>query len=315
MKKNLSSLALVGLAAVLTGCVATAPTIGDPSAKTAATGAAGGANATNANSQLEKCDRSMGTIAVVEDQQATWFTTMQSYKLRSTVPVLRMLIQQSNCFVVVERGAAMQNMQQERALQQSGELRSNSNFGKGQMVSADYSMNPSITFSEKGTGGFGAALGAVGGGLLGAVAGGIKFNDASTMLVLVDNRSGVQLSASEGSSRNTDFNLFGGLFGGGGGGAAGGFTNTPEGKVITAAFIDSYNQMVRALRNYRAQTVEGGLGTGGTLSVDGATKLAAPAAVVPAAPAAAPKAPAPKAPASKTPAPKKPATTPSGTKS
>ena len=232
-------------------------------------------------------------------EQATWFTTMQSYKLRSTVPVLRMLIQQSNCFVVVERGAAMQNMQQERALQQSGELRNNSNFGKGQMVSADFSLNPSITFSEKGTGGVGAALGAFGGGLLGAVAGGIKFNDASTMLVLVDNRSGVQLSAAEGSSRNTDFNLFGGLFGGGGGGAAGGFTNTPEGKVITAAFIDSFNQMVKALRNYKAQSVEGGLGTGGTLAVDGAVK---PAAAVAPAPAAAPVA----APATKKkPAPKK----------
>lgn len=297
MKKNLPSLALVGLAAVLTGCVATAPTIGDPNAKTAATGAAGGANAENANAQLEKCAKTMGTIAVVEDQQAAWFTRMQSYKLRSTVPVLRMLIQQSNCFVVVERGAAMQNMLQERALQQSGELRNNSNFGKGQMVSADYSLNPSITFSEKGTGGFGAALGAVGGGLLGAVAGGMKFNDASTMLVLVDNRSGVQLSASEGSSRNTDFNLFGGLFGGGAGGGAGGFTNTPEGKVITAAFIDSFNQMVRALRNYRAQTVEGGLGTGGTLSVDGASKPAAAPVVTPAAP---------KNPASNKPAPKKP---------
>lgn len=274
-------LTAVVLASLLTGCVATAPTIGDSNAKTAATGAAGGANAENANSQLEKCSKSLGTIAVVEDQQATWFTTMQSYKLRSTVPVLRMLIQQSNCFVVVERGAAMQNMQQERALQQSGELRSNSNFGKGQMVSADYSLNPSITFSEKGTGGVGAAMGLFGGGLLGAVAGGIKFNDASTMLVLVDNRSGVQLSAAEGSSRNTDFNLFGGLFGGLGGAGAGGFTNTPEGKVITAAFIDSFNQMVKALRNYKAQSVEGGLGTGGSLAVDGATR-SAPAAAAPA---------------------------------
>ena len=272
MNRKLTALALAAAALALAGCNATAPKIGDENAKTAATGAAGGANAENANSQLEKCAKSMGTIAVVEDQQATWFTTMQSYKLRSTVPVLRMLIQQSNCFVVVERGAAMQNMQQERALQQSGELRSNSNFGKGQMVSADYSLNPSITFSEKGTGGVGAALGGLGGGLFGAIAGGIKFNDASTMLVLVDNRSGVQLSAAEGSSRNTDFNLFGGLFGGGGGAGVGGFTNTPEGKVITAAFIDSFNQMVRALRNYKAQTVEGGLGTGGTLSVDGATE-------------------------------------------
>jgi hypothetical protein len=57
----------------------------------------------------------------------------------------------------------------------------------------------------------------------------------------------------------TDFKPVRGLFGGGAGGGAGGFTNTPEGKVITAAFIDSFNQMVRALRNYRAQTVEGGL--------------------------------------------------------
>lgn len=280
-QRNVLTLAAVAVLA-LTGCNATAPKIGDENAKTAATGAAGGANAENANTQLEKCAKSMGTVAVVEDQHADWWITMQSYKLKSTIPVLRMLIQQSNCFVVVERGAAMRNMQQERALQQSGELRNNSNFGKGQMVAADYSINPSITFSQKGTGGIGAALGGLGGGLFGAVAGGMKFNDASTMLVLVDNRSGVQLSAAEGSSRNTDFNLFGGLFGGSGGAAAGGFTNTPEGKVITAAFIDSFNQMVRALRNYKPQTVEGGLGTGGTLSVDGAAP--APAAPAPSAP-------------------------------
>lgn len=278
---RLSLLAMACAALLLAGCNATAPKIGDENARTAATGAAGGAHAENANTQLEKCAKTMGTVAVVEDQHASWFYTMQSYQLKSTVPVLRMLIQQSNCFVVVERGAAMRNMQQERALQQSGELRNNSNFGKGQMVAADYTINPSITFSQKGTGGVGAALGGFGGGLLGAVAGGMKFNDASTMLVLVDNRSGVQLSAAEGSSRNTDFNLFGGLFGGSGGASAGGFTNTPEGKVLTAAFIDSFNQMVRALRNYRAQTVEGGLGTGGTLQVDGAS-TPAPAPVVPA---------------------------------
>jgi hypothetical protein len=46
-----------------------------------------------------------------------------------------------------------------------------------------------------------------------------------------------------------------------------GFTDTPEGKVITAAFADSYNQMVKALRNYKAQKVKGGLGKGGKLKV------------------------------------------------
>jgi len=60
--------------------------------------------------------------------------------------------------------------------------------------------------------------------------------------------------------------LFGGVFGGAFAGA-GGYAKTPEGKIVTAAFLDSYNQMVKALRNYEAQTVEGGLGTGGKLEV------------------------------------------------
>ena len=263
---SLHRIALCAIAvASLSACVATAPTIGSPAAQTAATGSAGGANAENANSQLERCSDTLGTLAVVEDQQAAWWAQLQSYQLRSTVPVLRMLIQQSNCFVVVERGRAMQNMMQERALMDSGELREGSSFGKGQMVAADYTMNPSITFSQKGTGGAGALLGAFGGALGGIIGGGLKFNDASTMLTLVDNRSGVQLAAAEGSSRNTDFNLFGGLFGGGTLGSASAFTNTPEGKVLTAAFMDSYNQMVRALKNYKAQEIKGGLGRGGQL--------------------------------------------------
>ena len=81
------------------------------------------------------------TIGVVEDQSAGWYRTLQSYKLGSTVPVLRMMIQQSNCFVVVERGAAMQNMQMERQLQRSGEMREGSNMGAGQMVAADGQWN------------------------------------------------------------------------------------------------------------------------------------------------------------------------------
>ena len=225
-----------------------------------------------ASSQLERCDETLGTIAVVEDQSAAWYHTLSQYKLGSTVPVLRMMIQQSNCFVVVERGAAMRNMMQERSLSESGEMREGSSFQKGQMVAADYTMSPTITFSQKGTSGAGGALGGLFGGagrLVGAVAGGIKANESSTTLLMIDNRSGVQLAAAEGSAKNYDFSLFGGIFGGGGGGAAGGYTNTPEGKILTAAFMDSYNKLVMATRNYKAQTVKGGLGTGGRLGVQG----------------------------------------------
>lgn len=185
------------------------------------------------------------------------------------------MIQQSNCFVIVERGAAMHQMNIERNLQKSGEMRKGSNMGAGQMVAADYTMSPSITFSQN-TGGMGGALGGFSRslGVVGALAGSLKTNEASTTLVMIDNRSGVQLAAAEGSAKIMDFNMFGGMFGGGLGGGAGGYSNTREGKIIIASFADSYNQLVQAVRNYRAQTVKGGLGTGGTLGVQGGSTSA-----------------------------------------
>jgi curli biogenesis system outer membrane secretion channel CsgG len=263
-----SLLALAGLAG--------AQEVGGGS-KGAVTGAAGGASSEGANSSLERCDQALGTIGVVEDQSAGWYRTLQSYKLGSTVPVLRMMIQQSNCFVVVERGAAMQNMNMERQLQRSGEMRQGSNMGPGQMVAADYTMSPSIQFSQN-TGGMGGALGGLSRslGVLGALAGGIKTNEASTTLLMIDNRSGVQLAAAEGTAKNTDFALFGSAYGWAAGGGAGGYSSTPEGKIIIAAFADSYNQLVKVVRNYRAQTVKGGLGTGGALGVQGGSTPASP---------------------------------------
>ena len=270
MKKNaLFGISILGLALAMAGC-ATMQT-GSSEAKTEATGSAGGANSQNANNKLEHCDATMGTIAVVEDTNAPWYGMLTGqYRLGSTSPVLKLLIQQSNCFVVVERGRAMGNMMQERELAKSGELRANSKFGGGQMVSADYSLSPSITFSNNNAGGFGAAIGGLLGSVGAAVGGSLNAKEASTLLTLVDNRSGVQLAASEGSARNWDFGGVGGLLGSGFGAVGGGYSNTAEGKVIVAAFMDSYNGVVRAVRNYKAQTVKGGLGTGGNLAVQGA---------------------------------------------
>ena len=71
-----------------------------------------------------------------------------------------------------------------------------------------FALSPSITFSNQDAGGLGASVLGWGGGLLGGVLGAVsanlKFKEASTLLTLVDNRSGVQLAAAEGSARNTD---------------------------------------------------------------------------------------------------------------
>ncbi len=274
MKYPLLTTAFVSLTGLLGGCVATVPTIGSEAASTVVTGSTAGAGAQGANTALEKCASPLGTVALVEETSADWYRLFTTeYKLGSTVPVLRLMIQQSNCFIVVERGRAFANMERERAIAASGQGRTGSNMGGGQMVAADYSMTPEVLVSARGTRGGGGGLAGFGGalGILGAVAGGIRTNEASTMLMLTDNRSGVQVSASQGSSANTDFSVGAVLFGGGGGGGMSGYTNTPQGKVVIAAFTDSYNQMVKALRAYKPQTVQGqGLGGGGKLAVDGA---------------------------------------------
>jgi curli biogenesis system outer membrane secretion channel CsgG len=285
-------LSLIVVALALAGCEATMPKMGTAASATAATGAAGGETAQGANTQLEKCDGALGTVALVEETESEWYRIFsREYKLGSTVPVLRLMIQQSNCFVVVERGRAFANMERERALMASGQTRAGSNMGGGQIVAADYSLTPEVLVSARGTSGAGGGLGGVSRslGILGAIAGGIRTNEASTMLMLTDNRSGVQVSAAQGSASNTDFSLGAVLGGGSAAAGLGGYTNTPQGKVVIAAFTDSYNQMVKALRNYKAQSVKGqGLGGGGRLGVDGGaapSQTSAPGAAPAAAPA------------------------------
>lgn len=257
---------VLAAAAMLPGCLATAPSMGG--GNTTVTGAAGGGTSAGSNSKLESCTESLGTLAMEEDVNAPWYHQLRSYQLGSTIPVLRLMIQQSNCFVIVERGAGLRAMERERQLMRGDEGRAGSNMGGGQMVAADYLMRPSIQFSGK-TGGGGAGLAGLLPGAIGAVAGSVGVNEASTTLLLVDIRSGVQISAAEGSGKNFYFGFFGSAFTGGLAGAGGGYSNTPRGKVVVAAFADSYNQMVKALRNYKAQTVRGGLGTGGRLGVQG----------------------------------------------
>ena len=198
------------------------------------------------------------TVAVVEPQSYV-MQALTRYRLGSPSGLIRLMIQQSNCFLVVERGVGMQNMMQERALPKAGELRQDSNVGGGQMVTADYVLTPAVVFSEDNAGGVGGGarrgvggLFGSGGRALGAVAGGLKFKEAQTSMLLADARSSLQVAAAEGSAKKADFRL-GGLFGGRRrgrrrGAALGGYSNTTEGKVIAASFADNYNGIVRAVR-------------------------------------------------------------------
>lgn len=264
------------LCAVLASAGCTTPVrMGSENAKTTATGSAGGATATNANASLERCDSPVGTTSFIEDTSAAWFHTVHNqYGLPSTTMVLRMLAQQSNCFIVVERGKGFAAVEGERRLERSGETRPGSNFGPGQLVAADYVITPSVIFSADDTGGITGMLAGLSRHFpqLGGVSGGVKQKEAATMLALTDNRSGVQVAIAEGSASAFNFNAAG--WGMGLPGAAiagiGAYGKTPEGKIIAASFTDSFNQLVRAVKTYKPQESSGpnGSGTGGKLKVN-----------------------------------------------
>src|SRR4051812_22284467 len=207
-----------------------------------------GTDGSTGDKGLEHCDKPMGAMAVVEPQSEI-LSALTRYRLSSPVGLIRMMIQQSSCFIVVERGVGMQNLMQERQLASGGEMRQGSNLGGGQMMAADFVMTPSVVFSENNAGGVGAAAGGLLGGKFAAVAGGLKFKEAQTSMLVADSRSGVQVAAAEGSTKKADLRLGGALFGGGGGASGGGYGNTNEGKIIAAAFMDNYNNIVRAVRN------------------------------------------------------------------
>lgn len=221
MKKTLCSLMLAGLA------LATA------------------AHADDAGSTVEKCSKKFGVIAVVDPQ--TGWQYLSQYGLGSPSALLRLMIQQSGCFDVVERGQAMANIQQERALASGGELRQESNIGKGQMQGADFVLTPNVQIGSSNTGGIGGLLaGRL--GVLGAIAGGLKFKEASTSLLVADVRSSIQVASAEGKATKTDFSIGGWGYGAGTFGAGGGYTSTPEGKMVAASFLDNYNKIVQQIR-------------------------------------------------------------------
>jgi curli biogenesis system outer membrane secretion channel CsgG len=244
----------------------------------AQTGSTAG-GAANTSDHLERCDSTLGVLRIEEDLGSPWYRYYGS-RLGSTAPLLSMLIMQSNCFVVVERGTGEAGIAAETARARGDEARESSNRGKGQQVVADYLLKPEIVMNNKDN--QGASLGGLGRllpGKLGVVAGGasVKSSEVGTVLTLVDIRSTVRLAAAQGYSKDSSFSLGG--IGIGSGGAMGGsaYSNTSEGKLISAAFVDSYNKLVVALRQYKAQTVKGGLGQGGTLGVSGGTTEASKA--------------------------------------
>lgn len=266
MMKNASTTALcansIARVLFLAGC------LGAVGTAFAQSGTASG----NASDTLERCNKTLGVLRIQEDTSAPWYR-YYGPRLGSTAPLLSMMILQSNCFVVVERGTGEASLNDETRRARGDEARESGTRGKGQQVVADFLLKPEIVMANKDN--EGARLGGITSmfGKAGAVLGNlnVKSSEVGTVLTLVDIRSTVRLAAAEGYSKNTSFGIGGIGLGSSGALAGSAYTNTDEGKLASAAFFDAYNKLVIAVRQYKAQTVEGGLGEGGGLGVQGGT--------------------------------------------
>lgn len=271
LKKTLPIITLVSSLA-LSGCVTPGGgMISTGNNATAARGAAGGATSMNANESLERCDAPLGTLAVDDGRGKEWFASFgQTTQVTSIEPLIRLAVQQSNCFVITSIGNTRTDSRISSITERqrnSGEFRAGSNQHAGQRVAADYFLEPSIIIGNESTGGLAAGVGGLLKGAAGVLAGALESKQSVVTMTLFDIRSGVQLSVSEGNATATNYGAALGALGGRAAGGLGGYSRTPEGKATVSAFMDAYNNMVISLKNYQAQEVRGGLGRGGQLKV------------------------------------------------
>ena len=70
----------------------------------------------NAQSQIPVCTKRLGTLAIVEPDNQWW----RQYNLGSPEAIIKVFVQHSQCFTLVNRGSAMRSRAMERAMADNG---------------------------------------------------------------------------------------------------------------------------------------------------------------------------------------------------
>ena len=248
----LACAAVAALALGVAGCGKKKTELGEGGS--VVTGSAGPAGAQNAAHELVRCDAPVATLALVENPNG--YTMASGYNLPSSpVPLVRLIAQQSGCFRIVDRAAGLRATIQEQELKRDGVTSDVVKVRKGQGYSAQYTITPSLTFSER-------DAGREVGGVLAHIpvlnkfvglADSVKLKEAQVALLLTDNETTEQIAAATGSVRVTDLGMGGLMLGRAGGAAGAGWSTSNEGKVIAAAFLDAHNNLVTQVRMLEAK--------------------------------------------------------------
>ena len=203
-------------------------------------------------SDVPRCSRRLGTLSIVDGDDPSGWT---QYQLAPPAKLLRVLVQRSGCFNIVDRGTGLSAAARERDIGGGLGLQRGSNVGRGQIKAADYVLVAEVQGANSNVSGGGAAAGIGGllGGPVGGLLGGIRSRkqEANTVLSLTNVRTTETIAVEDGyaAKNSLSFGGGGGVFGGGGGLAAvgGGYDNTDIGRIVTLAFIQAYSKMVTSL--------------------------------------------------------------------
>jgi hypothetical protein len=145
MKNTSATLRWSALACALAlgGCVTPGGgTVSTGTSPTAVTGGAAGGTSAGANPSLERCAAPLGTLAVDDGRGKDWYASFgAATQVTSIEPLLRVAVQQSNCFVITAIGNSRTDSRLTAITDKqrnSGEFRAGSQQQKGQRVAADY---------------------------------------------------------------------------------------------------------------------------------------------------------------------------------
>jgi curli biogenesis system outer membrane secretion channel CsgG len=249
---HFSRLALPLLVLALVGCGKQGVELGQGGS--VVTGSAGPQGAASAAKDLQTCDSPVAVVSLAENQRG-YVGIGRGGLPESPLPLVRVLMQQSGCFRIVDRNAGLQGTLQEQELKDKGVLRPEGAVAKGRGIMAQYTVVPSLTFSEQDAGRqIGGILAMI--PFLDRFAGAaqqLKFKEAQVVLLLTDNETTEQLVSATGAARSTDLGIGGVAFGRGGGLGGLGWSNSNEAKVIAAAFLDAHNLLVGQVRRLAAK--------------------------------------------------------------
>ncbi|WP_408586703.1 CsgG/HfaB family protein [Novosphingobium sp.] len=209
-----------------------------------------------AQADVPHCVRKLGTISIIDGDDPSGWT---QFSLAPPQKLLKVIVQRSGCFNLVDRGSGLDAAKLERNIGGSMGLQRGSNVGQNQIKAADYVLVAEVQAANGNAQGSGAAgaIGGIIGGPFGGLLGGIRSKklEANTVLSVTNVRTTETIATVEGYAAKNDisFGGGGGFFGGIGVGAVGGgYDNTDIGRIVTLAFIDAYSKLVTELGGVQA---------------------------------------------------------------